>query len=90
MKILIEVPSWLGDAVMITPAIETLLSQFDKPEITLVGSFGSVELLKNHPRVIRVTFLKKNFFSLFKTAINLGNFDVYFSFRTSLLAMFFK
>jgi heptosyltransferase II len=90
MKILIEVPSWLGDAVMITPAIETLLSQFDKPEITLVGSFGSVELLKNHPKVIRVTFLKKNFFSLFKTAINLGNFDVYFSFRTSLRAKFFK
>ena len=48
MKILIELPTWLGDAVMTTPAIENLSSYYDKPEITLIGSFISVEMLKNH------------------------------------------
>ena len=28
MKILIELPSWLGDTVMTTPAIENLLKHF--------------------------------------------------------------
>ena len=40
MKILIELPTWLGDAVMTTPAIENLSSYYDQPEITLIGSFA--------------------------------------------------
>ena len=42
MKILIELPSWLGDAVMATPAIENLAGYYDNPEITLLGSDISV------------------------------------------------
>ena len=34
--------TWMGDAVMTTPAIENLSSYYDKPEITLIGSFISV------------------------------------------------
>ena len=49
MKLLIELPTWLGDAVMATPAIENLVSQFKNVEITLLGSSVSVEALKNHP-----------------------------------------
>ena len=48
MKILIELPSWLGDTVMATPAIENLVGYYDNPEITLLGSDISVEILKNH------------------------------------------
>ena len=51
MRILIEIPTWLGDAVMSTPAIENLLNQYNQPEITLIGSFSSVEMLRNHPKV---------------------------------------
>ena len=51
MKLLIELPTWLGDAVMATPAIENLVSQFKNVEITLLGSSVSVEALKNHPNV---------------------------------------
>ena len=57
MKILIELPTWLGDAVMTTPAIENLSSYYDQPEITLIGSFASVEMLKNHPKVVKVCVL---------------------------------
>ena len=46
MKILIELPTWLGDAVMTTPAIENLVKHFGNVEITLIGSFVSIEALK--------------------------------------------
>ena len=39
MKILIELPSWLGDSVMATPAIENLVNFQNEVEITLIGSF---------------------------------------------------
>mgnify|MGYP006186384349 CR=1 FL=1 len=90
MRILIEIPTWLGDAVMSTPAIENLLNQYNQPEITLIGSFSSVEMLRNHPKVKKIIFLNKNYLKMYKTAKDLGNFDVFFSFRSSLRAKLFK
>ena len=51
MKILIELPTWLGDTAMVTPAIENILKHFNGAEISLIGSFASTELLKNHPKL---------------------------------------
>ena len=59
MKILIELPSWLGDAVMATPAIENLTDNYDNSEITLIGSEVSIETLKNHPKVVKVCVLNR-------------------------------
>ena len=57
MKILIELPTWLGDTVMVTPAIENIVNYYHEPEITIVGSFISIELLNNHPKVKSMVFL---------------------------------
>ena len=46
MKILIELPSWLGDTLMATPAIENIISHFDDAQITFIGSKVSIETLK--------------------------------------------
>ena len=54
MKILIELPTWLGDTTMATPAIENLLNYYNECEVTLIGSLISIELLKNHPKVEKV------------------------------------
>ena len=51
MKLLIELPTWLGDTVMATPAIENLVNHFINVEITLLGSCVSIEALKKHPKV---------------------------------------
>ena len=59
MRILIELPTWLGDAVMATPAIENLVNFHNEVEITLIGSFLSIEALKNHPKVIKTIVLDK-------------------------------
>ena len=32
MKLLIEIPAWLGDAVMVTPAIENIANYYNEHE----------------------------------------------------------
>ena len=90
MKLLIELPTWMGDTVMVTPAIENLVNFFNNPEIILIGSFISVEILKNHPNVHKTIILDKKITSLAKVNNNLGKFDAFFSFRSSFRAKFLK
>jgi heptosyltransferase-2 len=90
MKILIELPTWLGDCVMATPAIENIVNFNNDVQITFIGSFVSIEALKNHPKVIKTVVLDKKYRVLYKTARNLGEFDVFFSFRGSLRTKFLK
>ena len=90
MKILIELPTWMGDAVMATPAIENLISCYNNPKITLLGSFVSTELIKKHPNVEEIYVLEKKYFNLYKTLKKLDNFDLFFSFRSSFRAKIFK
>jgi heptosyltransferase II len=90
MKILIELPTWLGDTVMATPAIENLTNYFNASEITLLGSLVAIEALKNHPNVTKTYVLEKNYFNLYKTIKSFDGFDVFFSFRSSLRSKFIK
>tara|TARA_B100000795_G_scaffold32611_1_gene21503 strand:+ start:602 stop:1531 length:930 start_codon:yes stop_codon:yes gene_type:complete len=90
VKILIELPTWLGDTVMTTPAIENILKYYNNAEISLIGSFASTELLRHHPKVINVKVLDKNYTSLYRIAKDLGRFDNYFSFRSSIRSTLFK
>jgi heptosyltransferase-2 len=90
MKILIELPTWLGDTVMATPAIENLANYFNDSKITLIGSVIAIEALKNHPKVIKTYVLDKNYINLYKTIKSFDEFDVFFSFRSSFRSKFMK
>ena len=90
MKLLIEIPTWLGDAAMVTPAIENIANYYNEPEIILIGSFVSVEALKNNPKVAETHILDKQYLNLYKLVKKLGEFDVYFSFRSSFRAKLLK
>ena len=90
MKILIELPTWLGDTVMLTPALKNLVNYYDNPEITLIGSSSSIELLKNHSKVIRTFIIKKKYLYLYKVSKNLKGFDVFYSFRGSFRSKVFS
>ena len=90
MKLLIELPSWMGDTAMVTPAIENMVIFFNNPEIVLIGSFISVEILKNHPNVHKTIILDKKITSLVKINNSLGKFDAFFTFRSSFRAKFLK
>ena len=90
MKILIELPTWLGDCVMATPAIENIVNFYDDVQITLIGSFVSVQAMKFHPKVVKTIVLDKKYSALYKIAKNLGDFDVFLSFRSSVRSKFLK
>ena len=90
MKIIIELPTWLGDAVMATSAIENLATFFNDSEITLIGSDIAIDALKNHPKVTKTVVLDKKYTSLAKISRELGSFDAFFSFRGSMRSKFLK
>jgi heptosyltransferase II len=90
VRILIEPPTWLGDAVMATPAIENLANFQNEVEITLIGSFASIEVLKNHQKVTKTVVLDKKYPSLVNISRELGSFDFFLSFRNSFRAKFLK
>ena len=84
MKLLIELPSWLGDAVMATPAIENLISSFGEGEVTIIGSSISTEAIKSHPKINKSIVFNKNYGDIFRISKKLGDFDYFFSFRNTL------
>ena len=88
MKILIELPTWLGDSVMTTPAIENLANAFNDSRITLIGSLIAIKALKNHPKVTKTYVLDKKYINLVKFAHKLEDFDIFFSFRSSFRSKF--
>ncbi len=90
MKIIIEPPTWIGDAVMATPAIENLISFYNDARISIVGSSRSIEIFKNHPKIENVIFFGKNYASIYSTSKSLGKFDIFFSFRNSFRSNVFK
>jgi len=88
MKLLIEVPTWLGDAIMSTPAIENLLNFYKPHEVIIVGSFVSTQLFKNHPSVTDIIIddtksSSNRYFALYKLSQKLNDIDVAVSFRSS-------
>jgi heptosyltransferase II len=89
MNILIELPSWLGDTVMATPAIESINKYFDDPKITILGSDISVEVMKYHPNVVNSIIFKKDLNFIFSQKNFIYKFDSVFSFRSSLRSKIF-
>ncbi|WP_072682427.1 glycosyltransferase family 9 protein [Arcobacter sp. LA11] len=92
-KIFIEIPTWLGDAIMTTPAIENIIKKYPDAKIIMLGSFVSTqafEKVENIERII-VDNSKKSgnrYLNLIKLAKNIGKVDIAVSFRKSLSSKF--
>jgi len=94
LKILIEIPTWLGDAVMTTPAIENIVAIYPHAKLTIFGSFVSTKLFLNHPNVEKIIIdnsKKKGnrYINLYKLAKSVGSVDISFSFRKNITTKFF-
>jgi heptosyltransferase-2 len=76
MKIVLELPTWLGDCVMATPTIEALLEIYPNAKLTIVGSYLSTQSLQSHPKVVDSYILTKKLFKLKAEAKILGSFDI--------------
>lgn len=89
MTILIILPNWLGDAVMATPAIEALCVTYPEAQLTMVGSYVSIEALKHHPQCTRfyIDETKKRgnrFLNTYRFAKELRSHDMAVTFRNQL------
>jgi heptosyltransferase-2 len=93
-KVLIEVPTWLGDCVMATPAIENIVNLHSDADITIFGSAVSTKVFEHHPNVQRIVIddsrkQKFRILHLYKEAKQLGRFDCAISFRRTLASKLF-
>jgi heptosyltransferase II len=89
-KVLIELPTWLGDCVMSTPAIENIIDYYQDIDITVIGSNTSVEFLRDNPKVTNILIVDSKNKLLFRSFTHLGFFDAYFTFRSSVRATITK
>jgi len=97
VKIFIEIPTWLGDAVMTTPAIQNIVATYPDCKLTIFGSFVSSKLFLHHPNVeeIIVDDSKKQgnrYLNLYRLAKSAGEVDIAISFRknfTTKLLLYF-
>ena len=89
-KILIELPTWLGDCIMATPAIENIVNFYKDVQITFIGSKISTQAMRYHPKTKETLILKKNILDLKKIREFGETFDAYFSFRSSLRSRVLK
>jgi heptosyltransferase-2 len=92
-KIFIEIPTWLGDAIMTSPAIENIIKTYPEAKITLLGSFVSTQAFKNFKNIEKVLVddSKKSgnrYLNLIKIAKSVGKVDLAISFRRSLSSKF--
>lgn len=93
MRLFIELPTWLGDSVMASMAIELIATNFKDAQITFFGAKMCLELYKPHPNAKNFIIdeskkAKLRLLNLAKTMRNLGEFDMAISFRGSFSAKF--
>jgi len=82
-NILIELPTWLGDSVMTTPAIENIFQKFKDAKFSFIGPKTSLEVFKYHPRAIDFFVFDKSLNSSLKILKKRNQYDFFISFRSS-------
>jgi len=84
MHLIIETPTWLGDATMASGAIEKLIKHLNPSRVTLFGSYVSTSLFEEYEAIIdkREDRLKNLF--------NLPKADMFVSFRRSFYSKLLK
>ena len=93
MKLFVELPTWMGDAVMATPALERIVTAYPDVKITFFGSYVATQLFLAHPHVESVIVDesrkgKNRYFWLYRFAKEAGRFDAALSFRSSFASRF--
>jgi len=90
MKIAIELPSWLGDTIMTTPAIENIINTYAQSQIIFIGNNISLSIFQDCLQGKRFISINKKFTSLYRASLEIGRVDIYISFRGSKRAWFLK
>jgi len=89
----IEIPTWLGDAVMTTPAIENIVKTYPDAQLIIYGSFVSTRLFIHHPNVIKIILDESKqggfrYLNLYRDAKSAGQVDIALSFRRNFTTQY--
>lgn len=92
-KIFVEIPTWLGDAIMTTPALQNIIKEYPNADITMMGSYVSTQAMGNFQNVSKVIVdeTKKSgnrYLNLIHVAKEVGKVDLAISFRRSFSSKF--
>ncbi len=93
LKIFIEIPTWLGDAVMTTPAIENIVKTYPDAQLIIYGSFVSTRLFIHHPNVVKIILDESKqggfrYLNLYRDAKSAGQVDIALSFRRNFTTQY--
>lgn len=93
MRVFIELPTWLGDSVMASAAIENIVANYPDSKITFFGKSASCELFSALPNCeLLITDNSKSSNSrllwLYSLAKKLQNYDITLSFRSHFASKF--
>lgn len=93
MKVFIELPTWLGDSVMASAAIQNLVENYANAKITFFGKAAACELFESLPNCeLIITDNSKSSKSrllwLYSLAKKLQNYDIALSFRSHFASKF--
>lgn len=97
MRILIRLPNWLGDGVMLTPTFETLKEYYKDSRFVLVGPKSVCDLYSRDLRVERIFIdhtkkAKNRFMATYRLAKEIGKCDLAITFTNhfySALLLYF-
>jgi len=90
MKLLIEIPTWLGDTIMAIPSLKIIIENNKDDELIFIGNHTSLDVIKNTFKSIKTIELKKNYLSLLNFAFKNRGFDIFISYRRSVRSLFFN
>ena len=101
MRILLRLPNWLGDGVMVSPIFEVLKQQYPQADFILVGTSVTSSLYKKDSRVIAIfndesKKSRNRFFAIYqlgKRIASLGKIDIAITFANhfySALLLYFS
>ncbi|MCE3039480.1 lipopolysaccharide heptosyltransferase II [Helicobacter anatolicus] len=93
MKILIRLPNWLGDGVMLTPIFEILKHYYKDAVFVLVGPQGVCDLFTRDKRVKKVFIdrtkeAKNRLFATYRFAKEIGKCDIAITFTNHFYSAF--
>lgn len=94
LKILLRLPNWLGDSVMVSPAFEILKDYFPNAIFSIVGSSASCGVYSRDPRIKNIyideTKKQKNrFYATLEFAKKVGKHDIAIAFNNHFFAALF-
>lgn len=93
MRVFIELPTWLGDSVMASAAIQNLVENHKNAKITFFGKAASCELFSTLPNCELIIAdnsksAKSRLLWLYSLAKKLQNYDIALSFRSHFSSKF--